>query len=362
MNKTGVDTIQCNPTIEMREGEELDLNRLDEVLKGVLSDLDGRPAVRQYSSGKSNLTYLITYLNRELVLRRPPPGIKAASAHSMIREYKILKLLGDAFPAIPHVILYSDDESLLGSEFYLMDKVEGVLVKEGFPAEWGFSQSDRGRFCRRVFDKLIELHQVDYESAGLKDFGKPDGYGERQIVGWNKRYVAALTPDVPDFRDVRDWLESNIPVNAAYKSILHGDFRIDNVMVSADDPFNVVAVLDWEMAALGDPLMDLANALAYWFHSDDPPELFAMKNQPSDVNGMMRREDILEYYSDKTGFGIEKWHFYEVYGYFRLAVIAQQLYFRFVSKQTTDPRFARYGEVVVHIGRYCQKLIERSSF
>jgi len=331
------------------------------VLKGVFSDLDGTPMVRQYSSGKSNLTYLITYRNRELVLRRPPPGIKAASAHSMIREYKILRLLGDAFPAIPKVNFYSDDDSLLGSEFYLMDKVEGVLVKDSFPVEWGFGQSDRKRFCRSVFDKLIELHLVDYESAGLKDFGKPDGYGERQILGWNRRYVAALTPDVPDFREVREWLETNIPDNAAYKSILHGDFRIDNVMVSAKNPFSVVAVLDWEMAALGDPLMDLANALAYWFHSDDPPELFAMKNQPSDVDGMMRREAILDYYSGKTGFSTQNWPFYEIYGYFRLVVIAQQLYFRFVSKQTKDPRFARYGEVVVHMGRYCQKLIERSA-
>ena len=353
--------MESNPTIAMRQGEELDLIKLDEVLKKIIPSLSGYPSVTQYASGASNLTYLISYPNRELVLRRPPFGKKAISAHSMSREYRVLTGLNGVYKSIPTMIFYTDDESLLGSEFYLMEKVEGVLIKKDFPRIWNFNDAKRYKFCQVIFDKLIELHLLDYSAAGLHKFGNPEGYAERQILGWNRRYLASLTGDVPDFKDVRAWLEARIPGETSPKSLVHGDFRIDNVMVDKDDPFNVLAVLDWEMAALGDPLMDLANSLAYWFQNDDSYELRAMKNQPSDANGMMRRDEILEYYSNKTGFETKYWDFYEVYGYFRLAVISQQLYYRFVNKQTRDQRFAKYGEGAANLGRHCQNLINRSS-
>lgn len=353
-----------NPTIEMRKGEELNPQLVDEVLKRVVPGLQGAPVIQQYASGASNLTYLISFANRELVLRRPPSGVKAASAHSMIREYRVISALESVYPAVPKAVFYSDDESLLGSEFYLMEKVEGVLVKNTLPSNWKFNDSDRQRFGKTVFDKLIELHQVDYASAGLAEFGKPTGYAERQILGWNKRFANAQTADIPGFEDVREWLEENIPNAAASNlpaALIHGDFRIDNVMMDPNDPFNVIAVMDWEMAALGDPLMDLANSLAYWVHSDDPPALQAMKQQPSDAPGMMRREEILAYYAEQTGFDTSKWDFYQVYGYWRLVGILQQLYYRFVKKQTQDQRFASYGQAVTHLGQYCRQLIAKSS-
>jgi aminoglycoside phosphotransferase (APT) family kinase protein len=353
----------CNPTIDVRKGEELDPQRLDKVLKQVVPGLDGAPVIQQYASGASNLTYLISYPNRELVLRRPPPGAKAASAHSMIREYRVISALASVYPAVPKAVYYSDDESLLGSEFYLMEKIEAVLVKSSLPAAWNFNDSDRHRFGKTVFDKLIELHKVDYMAAGLGGFGKPTGYAERQILGWNKRFANAQTADVPGFEDVREWLEANIPdSNTGHlpAALIHGDFRIDNVMIDPQDPFNVVAVMDWEMAALGDPLMDLANSLAYWVHADDPPALQGMKQQPSDAPGMMRREEIIAYYAEQTGFDTSRWDFYEVYGYWRLVGILQQLYYRYANKLTQDDRFASYGQAVTHLGAYCQKLIAGS--
>lgn len=356
--------ISSNPTIDVRIGEELDPKRLDDVLKRVITGLKGSPHIKQFPSGASNLTYLIGYDNRELVLRRPPLGAKAASAHSMIREYRVISALQKEYPAVPKTIFYTDDESMLGSEFYLMEKIEGVLVKDKIPADWDFTNSDRNRFSKIVFDKLIELHTVDYKAAGLGEFGKPQGYAERQIKGWNKRFVNAQTPDVPGFEDVREWLAANIPDQASSTSpsaLIHGDYRIDNVMLDPKDPFNVVAVLDWEMAALGDPLMDLSNALAYWVHSDDPPSLQGILKQPSDAPGMMRREDVIAYYGEKTGFDVSKWDFYEVYGYWRLVGILQQLYFRYVNKQTQDQRFADYGQATTQLGNYCRTLIAKST-
>ena len=352
-----------NPTIDVRKGEELDPQQLDGVLKQVIDGLKGTPVIQQYASGASNLTYLISYANRDLVLRRPPPGAKAASAHSMIREYRVISALESVYPAVPKGIHYSDDESLLGAEFYLMEKVEGVLVKSSLPAAWNFNDADRQRFGKTVFDKLIELHKVDYAAAGLADFGKPHGYAERQIRGWNKRFSNAQTADVCAFEDVQEWLVGNIPAAADENSaaLIHGDFRIDNVMMDPQDPFKVIAVMDWEMAALGDPLMDLANSLAYWVHCDDPPTLQAIKQQPSDAPGMLRREEIIAYYAEQTGFDTSKWDFYEVYGYWRLVGILQQLYFRYVNKQTQDPRFAAYGQGVTHLGEYCRQLIAKSS-
>jgi len=353
-----------NPTIDVRKGEELDPRQLDLVLKSVVPGLQGQPSIKQFPSGASNLTYLIAYDNRELVLRRPPPGTKAAGAHSMIREYRVISALEKVYPAVPKAFFYTDDESMLGSEFYLMEKIDGVLVKDKIPTQWNFTSADHNRFSKVVFDKLIELHTVDIQAAGLSEFGKPQGYAERQILGWNKRFANAQTPDVPAFEDIREWLVANIPNEAASTlpaALIHGDYRIDNVMLDPNDPFNVVAVLDWEMAALGDPLMDLSNALAYWVHSDDPAVLKNILKQPSDAPGMMRREEVIAYYGEKTGFDISKWDFYEVYGYWRLIGILQQLYFRYVTKETQDQRFSSYGEATTDLGDYCRSLIAKSS-
>ena len=346
-----------NPATPVRSGEELDWAALDRYLKKELPGLEGEPRVSQFAGGNSNLTYRLQYANDDLVVRRPPFGTKAKSAHSMSREYRIMKQLKPVYPTVPEVLCYSDDEAVIGSEFYVMRKVPGQLIKERIPSQWGFTADDTRLFCRRFWEKLVELHAVDYEAAGLGSFGKPEGYVGRQISGWNGRFVKAQTPDVDGFVDVRQWLEATIPEESGRYSILHGDYRIDNVVLDEDDPSQIRAVLDWEICALGDPLMDLGSALAYWIEENDPPQMKALLMQPSNALGMLTRREILDLYGEKTGLDTSEFNFYLVYGTWRVAVILQQIYYRFYHGQTADPRFRHFGAAVQNLGEHCRRQI-----
>ena len=346
-----------NPTTPVRKGEALDWPGLGRHLKSVLPHLEGEPEISQFAGGNSNLTYRMKYANDDLVVRRPPFGTKAKTAHSMIREYRVMNGLKPVFPSVPDTLYYSDDEAIIGSEFYVMRKVDGVLIKNRIPAEWDFSTDDIRRFCTCFWEKLIELHQVDYSAAGLSDFGKPEGYIERQVTGWNGRFERVITPDVDHFAGVRDWLLTNMPADNPRHSILHGDYRIDNVIFDRDDPCNILAVLDWEICAIGDPLMDLGNSLAYWIQEDDPVELKQLMVQPSNLPGMLTRREILDLYQRRTGLDTSGFNFYLVYGYWRLAVILQQIYFRYFHGQTQDARFRTFGTAVQQLGEHCQRLI-----
>ena len=348
---------QGNPTAPVRSGEELDWQALDRRLKEVIPGLDGRPEISHFASGNSNLTYRLKYAAEDLVVRRPPFGTKAKSAHSMIREYRIMNALKPVYPWVPDTLYYTDDESVIGSEFYVMRKVEGQVIKQTIPADWGFTPADTRRLCRQFWEKLIELHQVDYRAAGLEDFGQPKGYMQRQVMGWNGRYQRVITPDVDEFSDVRQWLETNKPPESCNHAILHGDYRIDNIILSNRDPTAIRAVLDWEICALGEPLMDLGNALAYWIEPDDPPYLKALQMQPSTAEGMLTRTEILALYSELTGRDTAGFLFYLVFGYFRNAVILQQIYYRFYHGQTQDERFRSFGAATRNLGEHCRRLI-----
>jgi aminoglycoside phosphotransferase (APT) family kinase protein len=350
-------TANTNTTIPIRKGEDLDWQTLDNHLKSVIPGLKGDPDISQFPGGKSNLTYRLKYANNDLVIRRPPFGTRAKTAHSMIREYRIMTALKPVYPSVADTLYYTDDESIIGSEFYVMRRVDGLLIGKHIPQEWAFAAEDTRRLCTRFWEKLIELHQVDYVAAGLADFGKPEGYIERQILGWNRRFEKVITPDVDHFTDVRDWLVANMPVDNTRHSILHGDFRIDNVILDKHDPCNILAVLDWEICALGDPLMDLGSSLAYWIQDDDPEELKQLLIQPSNAPGMLSRREILELYQDRTRLDTSDFTFYMVYGYWRLAVILQQIYFRYFHGQTQDERFRTFGVATQKLGEHCQKLI-----
>jgi aminoglycoside phosphotransferase (APT) family kinase protein len=349
--------VEGNPTTPVRSGEELDWQALDLHLKKVIPGLEGWPEISQFASGNSNLTYRLKYGNEDLVIRRPPFGTKAKSAHSMIREYRVMNALKPVYPCVPDTLYYTDDESVLGSEFYVMRKVEGQVIKQSIPDEWGFTAADTRLLCRRFWEKLFELHQVNYRSAGLADFGKPEGYMQRQILGWNGRYEGVITPDVGEFSDVRQWLVTNLPPESGQHAILHGDYRIDNVILSERDPTELRAVLDWEICALGEPLMDLGNALAYWIEPDDPPYLKALQMQPSTAKGMMTRSEIIALYGECTGRDTSGFLFYLIYGYFRNAVILQQIYYRFYHGQTQDERFRSFGTATRKLGEHCRLLI-----
>lgn len=345
-------------TKPVRKGESLDWTSLDTYLKNTIPNLSGQPDISQYPAGNSNLTYCLRYPDAELVVRRPPFGSTVKSAHSMIREYRIMKALKPVFETVPEVLAYSDDESIIGAEFYVMRRVAGQVAGDReLPEDWGFSQDDTRRLCISFWTKLIELHQVDYLAAGLEDFGRPEGYARRQVEGWNGRMQTAATADGETFEDVQGWLLENLPSEEPAPAILHGDFRLDNVILDKEDPFKVIALLDWEICALGNPLMDLGNALAYWIEPDDPAYLQALMMQPSSAPGMLRRVEVLDLYAEKTTLDVSDFTFYYTYGLFRNIVILQQIYYRYFHKITQDKRFEKFGQLVQAIGNHCRGLI-----
>lgn len=345
--------------VTIRQGEELDIDKIDGYLKSEIEGLNGQPEVKQFPGGASNLTYLITYENRDLILRRPPFGRIAKSAHDMIRESTIMKSLKSVYPYVPEILTQCRDHEVMGCDFYVMQRLVGIIPRQNLPKEMNLSEEGVRGMCLSVIDKLIELHQVDYQKAGLESLGKGSGYVKRQIEGWSDRYQKAMTDDATSFADVMDWLKSHMPEDIS-TCIIHNDFRLDNVVLSPDDSLNVIGVLDWEMATLGDPLMDLGNSLAYWVQADDEPQFQMMRRQPTHEKGMLSRNEVVAYYLEKTGFKINSFDFYEIYGLFRLAVIIQQIYYRFYHGHTKDQRFASFSHVARYLEKRCLRLISES--
>lgn len=346
-----------NKTVDVRKGEELDMAAVDAVLKGLLPDLVGQAVVTQYPSGASNLTYAIDYPERRLVLRRPPFGDKPKSGHDMHREYRVMSAL-KGYIAVPETVYYTDDAAIIGAEFYVMDRSEGPLIHNEIPKDWDWTEVEAGKLCENFFQTLVDLHSVDYEAVGLGDFGKPKGYVNRQITGWNSRYEKAWTEDIDKFEDVQTWLVDNMPAKERGAAVIHGDYRIDNCILKQSDPTQIEAILDWEISALGDPMMDLGNTLAYWIHADDPAFMQMMVRQPSGVPGMMKRQDILDFYADRTGADVSGFQFYYIYGIWRLAVIIQQIYARFYRGQNDNPRFKDYGQMTSALGQLARLKIK----
>ena len=311
------------------------------------------PEVRQFSGGASNLTYLLRYPSRDLVLRRPPAGRKAASAHDMRREHRVQAALAPHYPYVPQMVAFCDDPAVLGADFYVMERVEGTILRGRLPSGMQLPPESARQLGLRAVDSLIELHQVDAVAAGLGDLGKGLGYVGRQVTGWSERYRRARTDNVPDFEAVMSWLAERQPADVA-TCLVHNDFRLDNLVL--DEDLRVVGVLDWEMATLGDPLMDLGGALAYWVQADDDDVLRMSKRQPTDLPGMPTRAQVVEHYRGRTGLAIENWDFYEVFGLFRLAGIAQQIYWRFHHGQTTNPAFASFWMFVGYLDERCRRI------
>ncbi len=343
----------------VREGEALDVQSVDAWLKRQVPDLDGEPEVRQFPSGASNLTYLLRYPSRDLVLRRPPFGTKAKGAHDMSREYRVMDRLKAVYPWVPGMVAFCDDDSVLDCEFYVMERLEGIILRRDLPADFSLDREETGRLCRTVVDKLIELHRVDYLEAGLEDLGKGPGYVKRQIEGWSQRFRKARTDNVSDCEAVMRWLHENMPDDIA-TCLIHNDFRFDNVVLDPANPMEVVGVLDWEMATLGDPLMDLGNTLAYWVQPDDDEFFQSVRQQPTNSPGMMTRREVIDYYEDRTGWRADNFDFYLVYGLFRLAVIVQQIYYRYHHGQTKDARFADFWRLTNYLEQRCRHLIGNS--
>jgi aminoglycoside phosphotransferase (APT) family kinase protein len=341
----------------IREGEELDMDRLRAHLEPVLGPQAQTLEVKQFPGGHSNLTYLLSSGDESWVLRRPPFGSKVKSAHDMSREYRILSALKGVFPYGPVPIHFCDDPDVIGCDFYLMNYIRGLVIRRDYPTHLGLSPSQIRQQLLNFFDVLSELHSVDLVQAGLDNFGKPQGYVQRQVDGWCRRWADAVTPDTVNVDATMQWLQDNMPAESGKASVIHNDYKLDNVIFSADNPLQVIGVLDWEMATVGDPLMDLGCTLGYWVQTSDPEFFRESRTMPSDIEGAPGRGEIIQRFQEKTGLSVDNFPFYFCFGLFRLCVIGQQIYYRYYHGHTKDERFAGFLKKAYVLQQMCELII-----
>ena len=327
----------------VRAGEELDLGRLEPYLREQFPDVGGQLMVRQFPSGHSNLTYSVALGEKEMVLRRPPFGSKVKSAHDMGREYHVLNKLHPAYPA-PKPLLYCTDESVIGAPFYVMERVKGLIIRRNLPQGLELAPATARRLSESFIDNLAALHGLDYAALGLGELGKPHGYLERQVRGWIERYYGSKTHELPEVEPLAAWLREHMPAQGA-GTLVHNDYKFDNMVLAADDITRVKAVLDWEMCTLGDPLTDLGTSLAYWIDPGDPADMQMLRWGPTILPGMLSRAEMARRYAEKTGRDLANIVFYYVFAMFKVGVIIQQIYYRYFHGLTKDERFASLGEV-----------------
>lgn len=332
--------------IEVRPDERLDTARLEPWLRARLPEAEGPFELAQFGGGHANLTYLVRFGESEYVLRRPPLGPVAAGAHDMQREHRVLKDLWRAFPLAPRSFLYCEDESVIGAPFHVMERRNGIAVRTELPEGYDWTPALNARVGEMIIDVLAELHTADPAAAGLGDLGRPEGFLERQVAGWAKRWEAAKDDDAPPAMDaVAAWLQRDVPAQDRV-ALLHNDFKLDNLLLDADDPARAVAVLDWDMGTRGDPLADLGYTLAFWGEAGDDPRWIEGASMPTWNPGFPTREEAVERYARATGFDCGRAHWYHVFGVFKIAVILQQIYIRYLRGQTQDERFAVFGDRV----------------
>jgi aminoglycoside phosphotransferase (APT) family kinase protein len=344
----------------LRDEDAFDIARVDAYLKQHIDGLQGTPTVAQFPGGASNLTYLLTYPDRELVLRRPPAGAKAKSAHDMLREAQVMAALKPYYPYVPAILAACDDETIIGQHFYVMERLRGSILRRDLPAELGLDSHGVRQLCIGFIDRLVDLHSVDTSAPDLQHIGKGEGYIARQVAGWSDRWRQAATEGTDACEDVLAWLAEKQPSHDNAICVIHNDYRFDNVVLDPQQPLHIIGVLDWEMATLGDPLMELGGSLAYWVQADDDATFQSFRRQPSNAPGMLTRREVIDYYGSRTGRSVENFDFYEVFGLFRLMVIIQQIYRRFALGQTTNPQFAGFGHAARYMGERCRRIIARS--
>lgn len=344
--------------IPVRPDERFDEARLQAYLRGKLPGAEQAMRVQQFAGGKANLTYLLEFgADREYVLRRPPLGPYAPSAHDMGREYKVLSVLHRAFALAPRAVLFCGDEAVLGAPFFVMERRHGVVARGFMPAPFKGIEDAPRNMSAALVDALADFHAVDYESLGLADLGRPAGFIERQVAGWQRRWQRAKLADDPRVDAIHNWLAEHLP-NSAYHSLVHNDYKLDNTMYQRDDPARIAAIFDWDMCTLGDPLSDLGMLLTYWTQPDDPPRVKAIGTMPGDGAGFYNRSEILERYARRSGRDLTGMRFYHVLGIFRLLVILQQIYIRYRRGFTQDERFAPLGEAVKGLTAWALELME----
>jgi len=339
-----------NDTKPVRASEQLDWTNIESYLRARLPMIASAPPMEatQFPGGHSNLTYRLRFGDVELVLRRPPFGPVPPRAHDMAREFRVLQAVHPVFSLAPEPYLLCEDASVAGSIFYVMERRRGIVIRADEPAE---VRNARCGISESAVDRLADLHAIDIGQHGLDTLGKPAGFVARQIRGWTERWHGSKTSDIPEMEQVAVWLEQRIPADPARATLVHGDYKLDNIMLDATDPSQLVAVLDWEMSAIGDPLVDLGILLCYWVHVGDPVTMHT---------GWFGREEILLRYAARARRTLDDIAVYEVFAVFKLAVVLQQIYARFVRGQTDDPRFGALGERVTILARKAVSMAEES--
>jgi aminoglycoside phosphotransferase (APT) family kinase protein len=321
---------------------------------------EGELEVRQFPSGASNLTYLVKIGDWEGVLRRPPLGPLPPKAHDMGRESNLLKKLHEAFPLAPKPYFFCEDESIVGAPFYVMERREGVIVDASFPEGVEPTDELRRGISRMVVDTFVELHAVDWQKAGLGELGRPEGFLERQVKGWIGRYDKAKTEVIEEVEPLTEWIARDIPESPP-ATIVHNDYKLNNLLLNPEDLTEVRAVLDWEMTTIGDPLFDLAVSLSYWVEAGDSQELKEVLPTVASTPGFMTRREFIDRYAEQSGRDLSNVHWYVVFGYFKLAVILQQIYARWHSGQTKDERFADFDERVRNVILHAYELSRKDN-
>ena len=355
----------------VRPGEELDSVRLKAFLKARMENADGPLSIFQFPAGSSNLTYLISFRDAEFVLRRPPFGNTVKTAHDMSREFNVLSKLSAVYTPAPKPLLFCDDTTVIGSEFYLMERRSGLIIRgrtgqnhlrerTGSAPEESFETSHNYQkdVCKSFIRNLAELHSLDYAAAGLGDLGKPEGYPRRQVEGWTKRYFAAKTNEHRELEVAIEWLNAHIPAESE-ASLVHNDYKFDNLMLDPEDLTRITAILDWEMVTIGDPLMDLGTSLGYWMSEEAGEDMMRMPFNPYVLMKNISRKDLVEMYAETSGRDTSNIVYYYVFGTLKIAVICQQIYARYVKGLTRDKRFAGFAGIVGRLGQIADRAVER---
>ena len=349
---------KIDQAINVRKGELINLTPLKEYLSKELK-INSSIEVLQFPSGFSNLTYLIKAGDNRLVLRRPPHGANIKSGHDMNREFKVLSKLKNHFNKVPNPVIFCDDKSVIGDEFYLMEKVEGVIfrgshLKSNFPKQNLISD-----LVSSFIETFSEIHSLKYIDIGLKDFGKPYGYNKRQVEGWIKRYNNAKTDSFKEIEKTIDWLSNNL-ISSSKPCLIHNDYKFDNLMFEITKKINMNAVLDWEMSTIGDPLMDFGTSLGYWIHESDPDIIKKMNFNITHIKGMPSRQELVHMYGEISGRSVKNILFYFVFGLFKIAGIIQQIYFRYKKGLTKDTRFSELNKGVELLGMRSLQPIQKT--
>ncbi len=363
-NDTSTTGAHGNPpeTIPIRDGEDFDHAGLAAYLRGKLPGSDQPLELLQFAGGHANLTYLLRYGSTEYVLRRPPLGPVAPSSHDMAREFRVLSVLHQGYALAPRAFVFCEDPSVIGAPFFVMERRRGIVVRRGIPPEFGGGKDPvvNRKISEVLVDALADLHQVDYRAIGLGDLGKPQGFLQRQVEGWTQRYERAKTRDVPVVAEVVAWLRAHLPASPP-ATLVHNDWRLDNMMLDANDPGRCEAVFDWDMCTLGDPLADLGTLLCAWTEEHEASFGGMQGTMPSNTPGFMTRREAVERYGKRRNVDVSQMPYYYAFGVFKIAVIVQQIFYRYHRGQTSDERFRFFDQAAEALLWKAKDIAERLS-